>query len=181
MSMTNLKKENYDMYKDENGIITIYDKKSIQKRYTHITYTIHGYLMTLIIEKILDLDIDDVFGVKLDSIVIKKDKIYDYNKIIFDIKEAKIERMFKEQSFDINVNDFDFRSAYYSPLKIPIFLGDDFNFKKLFTPDEEIIKNRVILCNGAGGTGKTHSILTFFDNRDVCYTSLSWKLINGKK
>jgi hypothetical protein len=176
-----INKENYDMYKDEKGIITIYDKKSIQKRYTHINYTIHGYLMTLIIEKILDLDIDDVFGVKLDSIVIKKDKIYNYDKKIFDIKEAKIESMFNDQSFDINVNDFNFGSAYYSPLKIPIFLGEDFNFKKIFTPDEEIIKNRVILCNGAGGTGKTHSILTFFDNRDVCYTSLSWKLINGKK
>ena len=176
-----INKENYDMYKDENGIITIYDKKSIQKRYTHINYTIHGYLMTLIIEKILDLDINDVFGVKLDSIVIKKDKIYDYNKKIFAIKEAKIKGMLKKQSFDINENDFNFDCGYYSPLKIPIFFGEELTFKKMFTPNEEFLKDRIILCNGAGGTGKTHSLLTFFDNREVCYTSLSWKLINGKK
>lgn len=175
-----INKDNYEMYKDENGIISIYDKNSIQKRYTHINYTIHGYLMTLIIEKILDLNIDDVFGVKLDSIVIKKDKIYDYDKNIFDTKKANIKNMFNEKSFDINVNDFNFKSAYFSPLKNP-YMGEELTFKKMFTPNEEFLKDRIILCNGAGGTGKTHSLLTFFDNREVCYTSLSWKLINGKK
>ena len=175
-----INKDNYEMYKDENGIISIYDKNSIQKRYTHINYTIHGYLMTLIIEKILDMNIDDVFGVKLDSIIIKKSAIYDYDKKIFDIKDANIEKMINKNKFDINVNDFHFKSAFYSPLKIP-YTGENLSLKKMFTPDEQIIKKRVILSNGPGGSGKTYSLLSFFDNRDICYTTLSWKLINGQK
>jgi hypothetical protein len=175
-----INKENYEMYKDEKGIISIYDKNHVQRRYTHINYTIHGYLMTLIMEKILDININDVFGVKLDSIIIKKDKIYDYDKKIFDTKKANIKNMFNEKSFDISVNDFNFTSAYYSSLKIP-YTGEELTFKKMFTPNEEFLKDRIILCNGAGGTGKTHSLLTFLENKETCYTSLSWKLINGKK
>ena len=175
-----INKENYEMYKDNDGIISIYDKNSVSKCYTHINYTIHGYLMTLIMEKILEMNIDDVFGVKLDSIIIKKSKKYKYDEYIFDVKKANIESMVNKNKFDILPTDNSFISAFYSSLKMP-YVEEELQFKKMFTPNGEYITKKVILCNGAGGTGKTHSLLTFLENKETCYTSLSWKLINGKK
>ena len=170
--------ENYEMYQDQNNIITIYDKNSIQRSYAHINYTIHAYTMTILMEQMLEYDNDDIIGVKLDSIVLKNNKIYDYDKYIFSIKNAKIEKMFGDNK---TYNKFNCVHSYFSPLKINYDCNDDLNIKNIWTPNNEYFKKRIILFNGAGGTGKTHTLLNNLDQREVLFTSISWKLINGKK
>ena len=175
-----IQNENYEIFKnDTTGIISIYDKTNINRRYTHITYTIHGYLMTLLIEQMLTMNHNDIFGVKLDSIVIKKNSVYKYDHNIFDIKKANIEKMIYDNHNEIEYKKLNVESAYYSPLKFPNY--DTFDFKYLFTPNNEYIYSNIVLLSGKGGSGKTFSTLSFLNNKEVCFTSLGWKLISTQK
>ena len=175
-----IQNENYEIYKnDATGIISIYDKTNINRRYSHITYTIHGYLMTILLEQMMTMNHNDIFGVKLDSIVIRKDSKYKYDKNIFDIKKANIESMIQDNHNEIQYKKLNVISAYYSPLKFPTY--DVLDLKYMFTPNNEYIHSNVILLSGKGGSGKTYSTLSFLNNKEVCFTSLGWKLISTQK
>jgi len=173
-----INQENYDMYINNDNIITIYDKNSIQYSYTHINYSIHAYIMTLLMDQMLNFDNDDIIGVKLDSIVLKNNKNYDYDKNIFSMKNAKIEKMFGDNK---KYNKFNSVHSFFSSLKINYDCNDDLNIKNIWTPNSEYFKKRVILFNGAGGTGKTHTLLNNLNQKEILFTSIGWKLINGKK
>jgi hypothetical protein len=58
--------DNYDIYK-VNNLVKVSIKDKLKKSYCHIAYFIHGNTRTLIKDQLLNMNIDDVFGVKLDS------------------------------------------------------------------------------------------------------------------
>jgi len=180
--------ENLTMYKDGNIIKLQYTNKKV-KCYTHIAYAIHAYTQTLILEQLLDMDLDYVFGVKLDSIVYKKDYSFIYeHKKIFDNKDCKIEGLLKHTSFEEEDNDGDEEwldegeynnRGYYRKYIISAYTKN-LNFKKPFTQTGEYITNRVVFLGGAGGSGKTYSCLNNLDLNTTCYTTMCWNLIQGK-
>ena len=69
-----LQSDEYDMYK-VNGMIKIAYRNKDVKTHKHIAYYIHSYIRTIILEQMLSMEIDDIFGVKLDSIVFKKNAV----------------------------------------------------------------------------------------------------------
>jgi hypothetical protein len=170
--------ENYEMYQGYDNIITVYDKNSIQYSYIHINYSIHAYTMTLLLEQMLKFDVGDIIGVKLDSIVLKNNKLYNFDENIFKLKNAKIEKMFGDNK---TYNKFNSIHSYFSSLKINYDSNDDLNINDIWTPHNEYFKKRIILFNGAGGTGKTHTLLNNLNQKEILFTSIGWKLINGKK
>ena len=55
------------------------------------------------------------------------------------------------------------------------------NFASSFLYTGDIIINRVILIGGAGGSGKTSSLINGLYNKNLCYTTSCWNLIQGQK
>jgi hypothetical protein len=179
--------DNYDIYK-VNNLVKVSIKDKLKKSYCHIAYFIHAYTRTLIMDQLLNMNIDDVFGVKLDSIIVKKNSIYDYNKNVFGdtLKKCNIESMFKiintnGLDFGLNNNDidYDYISSYYRPYFEETHNEINFNEPFLYTGD--YILNRVVYIGGAGGAGKTTSILKNLNNKNICYTTSCWNLIQGIK
>lgn len=178
--------ENYNMYIDSYGIVKIQDTTAVAKRYIHIAETIHGYLTTIILEQILSMDINMVFGVKLDSIVVKKDYKFNYDKEIFNIKKCKIEKMLnnvsKETSnldYGVTTNDIIYTGeGLFRPYKL--YNECTCDFPKMFTQNGEYIYKKVVLIDGMGGSGKTRSLLSgFFPVKQICYSTICWNLIEG--
>lgn len=107
--------DNFNMYhnKDLNDddIVEINFINKDPKSYCHIAYAIHSYITTIILDQLMQLDLDYVFGVKLDSIVIKKDYEFKFNNI-FEDKKANIYSMlnnsYNKDSNEINNNDYGF-------------------------------------------------------------------------
>ena len=183
--------KNYDIHTEYETInITLKDEKI--KSYKHITHMIHSYTKTLIIEQILNMDINMVYGVKLDSIVFNKsyDVKYDENAY-HEPEKAKVTSMFNGymniSSLDSGIDEDDqdiTESGYYcnytennhKKLKFPLpFLNNDGKY--------HFITNRVIMIAGKGGSGKTYSILKNdgLNKSMVCYTTSCWNLIQGIK
>ena len=166
--------ENLTMFKLDNGIIKVRDDNIKPKRYKHLVYSIHGYLMTQMMELILSIDINKVAGIKLDSLIIEKDYKFNFDDKIFDNKLAKIEKMIN------NANKLDCAfsgSAFYGALKMDIHI--DFNFKVLPIEKIRCIYQRVVFLGGKGGSGKTHSLLEteFLNLSNVCFATMCWDLI----
>ena len=195
----------YSIIQDENikiyeydGLIKIKNINNVVKTGIHIYYYIHSYTKNLIFQQLKEVDINDVFGVKIDSIVIKKNvKI---NKILpcfhQQFKECKIEKMLIRTE---SINDFlDFTmqgvegykkdeldghdvysdgNGYFKPLFTESF--ERINFKSSFLPNNEMIINNVVFMSGKGGSGKSHSILE--NNNSVCMVSACWNLTQAKK
>lgn len=87
-------------YFEEKNIINVIEYDDSKPVYHHIGYSYHAYTSTLVLEEILKHDINNIFGVKLDSIIFKKDvKLIETDQ--FKIKEAKIEKLL------FNINDDD--------------------------------------------------------------------------
>jgi len=176
------------MYQDGDIIKLQYQNKKV-KCYTHIAYAIHAYTQTLILEQLLNMDLDYVFGVKLDSIVYKKEYPVEYNTNIFtEDKKCKIEGLLKHTSFETEDDDGDEEwldegevnnSGYYRKYFVS-GITKNLNFKKSFTQTGEYITNRVVFFGGAGGTGKTFSCLNNLNVNTTCYTTMCWNLIQGK-
>lgn len=116
--------DNFNMYhnKDVNNdhIVEINFIDKDPKSYCHIAYAIHSYITTIILDQLIQMNLDYVFGVKLDSIVIKKDYDFKFNNIfeemkfnnIFEEKKANIYSMlnnnYNKHSNEINNNDYGF-------------------------------------------------------------------------
>lgn len=163
-----------------DGCIQIERKKSKSKSWIHLAYGINGYIRALMMEKMKDVE-GDIIGLKLDSLVVKKEnseipKIINDNRFV--IKDAHFIKLFsnfedtetihncKEDEFFIFSDDADERVVY--------------KFDK--SPIGQTITNKTIFLGGAGGTGKTHSIINSncFDKNMLVYTSTSWDLIVNK-
>jgi hypothetical protein len=182
--------KNYDIHTEYDIInITLKDEKI--KSYKHLTHFIHSYTKTLIIEQILNMDIDIVYGVKLDSIVFNKNYDVKYDENVYNLKKAKVTSMFKGymniSSLDSGIDDDDqdiTESGYYcnytenndKKLKFPLpFLNNDGKY--------HFVTNRIVMIGGKGGSGKTYSILKNdgLNKNMVCYTTSCWNLIQGIK
>ena len=197
--------ENLWMYQDGDIIKLQYQNKKV-KCYTHIAYAIHAYTQTLILEQLLNMNIDYVFGVKLDSIVYKKEYHVEYNTTIYtEDKKCKIEGLLKHTSFEEKDDEYleelnnmkkniktkedeefyneclqdHIGSGYYRKYIVSSYIKN-LNFKKPFTQTGEYITSRVVFFGGAGGTGKTFSCLNNLDVNTTCYTTMCWNLIQGK-
>lgn len=181
--------ENYDVY-CENGLYNISINNREKKSKVHLINSIHAYTTTLILENLLKMDINRVLGVKLDSIVLDKDYIFDYDKKIFDDKKPKLEGMFNNNinlDYDIFENEQDKQNYIEMNLEInnifnPYKLESNniLKFNKIFTPNGEYIVKRKIYFGGIGGSGKTYTILENLPNKNICYTARAWDLIQKK-
>ena len=185
-----IKNDDFSLYKKDNLIKIHYNNKE-KKSYIHIGYYIHSYCKTLILDQILNnMNINDVFGVKLDSIVFKKDSQFDFNKNVFhnDYKKCKVESLLLSSSLlDLDSSDsFNEYSGYVRDyIQDDNYLYDDeernYNFKPSFLQTGEIIKKRCILMTGKGGAGKTSSLLSTLPLKNTCYSTICWNLIQGIK
>lgn len=181
---------NYDIHTEYDTInITLKDEKI--KSYKHLTHFIHSYTKTLIIEQILNMDIDIVYGVKLDSVVFNKSYDVKYDENVYKLKKkAKVMSMFNGymniSSLDSGLDEDDkdiTDSGYYcnytenndKKLKFPLpFINNDGKY--------HYITNRVVMIGGKGGSGKTYSLLKNGLTREhTCYVSSCWNLIQGTK
>ena len=198
--------KNTAVHKNKN-IYKIYDRIENFDSWRHIAYFIHSYTTTQIIEQLMKYNIKtDIFGVKLDSIVLKKDVPLNI-EANFDVKEAKIEKLLKvEQTITkqtYTVNDYglddgldikienlgtqteeiinyttnDFFGYYKKSIK------SDVKFDDSFLQTKELIKKRVVFIGGKGGTGKTYSLLNTsnINSSNICYTTSCWNLISAQK
>jgi hypothetical protein len=183
-----IKNDEFTIY-DDKKIVKINNKKDIIKSCHHIAYYIHSYIKVLIFQQLLQVNINDVFGIKLDSIVIKKDAsirniITGFHKTL---KAGNIETLLKNQNKNIGyyIDELDGFLTYggeeKSGLYGPYYKQSEqtINFKSSFLPNQEIITNNNIFLGGKGGSGKTHSVLSFFP--DVCFISMCWNLTENKK
>lgn len=179
--------DEYDVYFTDDNLYKLSYINKDRRLYRHISSFIHSYTKTLILDQMLNNidDIDDVFGIKLDSIVYKKDVILKFNKEIFsDDKGTKIENLLSCKFEGLNKDEIEkqinYQSSYYEPyFKETRFF--DLNFKSSFLQTNEIIKKRVVYINGKGGSGKTQSILSNLEQTNICYTTSCWNLIQGQK
>lgn len=193
-----------EIYKEGDSYLII-EKVKNPKSWIHIAYAIHSYTQTQIIEQIMNMNYDDILGVKLDSIVIKKDAIIKYNDLRFKLKEAKIEKMLKNIKLDDNDLDYglDFdddhiiKNKEYIPVEKEddkysnISLYSDYKqpcdytpiFNNIFTQDNQFIKSRIVFIGGKGGSGKTSSILNSKNliKESICFTTFCWNLITEQK
>lgn len=165
--------ENTNIYEYE-GLIHINNKKTVLKTGVHIFNYIHSYTKTLIFQQLKEIDINRVFGVKIDSIVIKKNTIINnvlpcFHKIF---KECKIQNMLSRDSIDGYTCD-----GYFKPL----FTEAEgmAEFQPSFLPNNQMIVNNVVFMSGKGGSGKSYSILN--NLKSVCMVSACWNLTQAKK
>ena len=167
---------------EHNGIIKINKKNEKSTTCQHVASYIHSYCKTLIFEQLLKLNINDVFGVKIDSIVLKKNsEIKEILPAFYtDFKLCKIENMLKMRIITDCITGKDRvldDNGYYRTL----FKDDDtpLEFKPTFLPDNKIITSTTLFLSGAGGCGKSHSILS--NLKSVCMVSTCWNLTQNKK
>lgn len=175
----------YDIIADENdsvyfnketGLFKFVQDNFVYKSHKHIAYSIHAYTTTLVLDQLMKMNCDDVFGVKLDSIVFKKDSDINFDDC-FDIKEANIERLLKNSGCD---EVFDDGNQLLRPFKEPYYQSN--NFEPVFTLTGDFIVDRCVLIGGPGGSGKTTSALTSknFYTKQICYSANSWDLIQAQ-
>lgn len=150
----------------------------------HIATSIKSYVHTIILEQMLKMDCNNIFGVKVDCIVFKKDYIFDYNKDLFKAPtQSKISKMCQRGGFGLD-HGLDDENENHSSFYIKYFIEPDNNiiFEKSFLPDNKHILNRVLFLGGAGGAGKTHSTLksNIFIKNKMVYSSFCWELIQSK-
>jgi len=173
-----------DIYKI-GGIYKIIKEKEEAKSLKHIALSIHAYTSTIILEQLLKMNINDVYGVKVDSIIFRKGININYNENLFKSpSNAKIEGMLKKQvdkygldyGLDCGINET--KNEYFKPYFIDSI--NKINFEKSFCGEH--ITERVIFLGGAGGCGKTHSVLNSknFMIKELIFSSTGWELIVNK-
>lgn len=127
-------KPNAQYYKNKN-IINIIERDENKKVYHHIGYAMHAYINTLVLDEIFNHDINDIFGVKLDSIVFKKDyeiispltNLFENGSLsnnAFSHKESNVESLLINKN-DIDDNDINDSSIKISRLDFNLLDDDD--------------------------------------------------------
>jgi len=167
----------------------------------HVAYGIKANVQTIILKQLLQMKSSDIFGVKVDSIVYKKNadfKIVDtYKELFKEPVKSNIENMLKNEyssSYYIkyfvaketkqiisNKYDLDFGLENIAVDEAEeIYDGEKFDISPL--PDGEHITKKIIYCGGGGGCGKSYSILNsgIFMKNKILYSSNCWELIQAK-
>jgi len=157
IKLINNKEDNKEIYIDDYQNINILTHKN--KTLKHMGYFIHSHTTAEIMDFILTNGINNILGVKLDSIIVKKNSFLKYDNDKFKIKKPKIYRC------------FDFNKDFVHP----IILHNDYinNCKPAYFENNEINNNAVCLL-GKGGSGKSNDIKTNFDRDTVVYVSYAW-------
>lgn len=172
--------ENDNVYYNKNtGLFKFIKEVDVFDSHKHIAYAIHSYTTTLILDQLMKMDPNDVFGVKLDSIVYKKDIDVKFDDC-FDIKgeisniEKLIQNNYSSDELDDDTN------TLLRPLKEPYYQSN--KFETIFTITGDFIHNSTVLIGGQGGSGKTKSMCTSknFYSKQICYTANSWDLIQAQ-
>lgn len=146
-----------DIFIDHKNLINILAKESYT--YKHIGFFIHSLVSSEILNLLLTNDINDIMGVKLDSIIVKKDAKITFNESIFtDDKEPKIYELSKAHD--------DFNKSYLETKEVPEM--------KEIRLNNKLIKNKIIVLIGKGGAGKTESVKRTIPSNQLVYSSLSW-------
>lgn len=168
----------------------------------HIAYGIKSNVQTIILKQLLQMKSSDIFGVKVDSIVYKKDadfKIVDtYKELFKEPVKSNIENMLKNEyssSYYIKyfvpqekikkcINKYDFNFGLENVARDeeePEEKQND-NFDLSPLPNGEHIIQKIIYCGGGGGCGKSYSILNsrVFMKNKILYSSNCWELIQAK-
>jgi hypothetical protein len=79
-----------------DGLYKIIKNKDDARSLKHMALSIHAYSSTIILEQMLKMNSNDVMGVKVDSIVFRKDSKFDYDDELFKAPtKANIETMLK--------------------------------------------------------------------------------------
>ena len=182
--------EKYKMFQTDDTIKISHNDYQKSSR-THLGYFIHSYTRTLIIEKLLSIDINKVFGIKLDSIVLKKNyaDTLKYDNFVWGLKRAtgldKMLQSYDSTDLDIGIESdevfdkYDYNGHYCDYINSH---SRKFKMNLPFTQNKEYITNRIVCIGGKGGSGKSYSLFNSgnFDRNRICYTSKCWNLIQGQ-
>lgn len=192
-----------------DGIFKVVEPLENPTSLKHLAYAIKANVQTVILKQLLQFENPaDIYGVKVDSIVYKKDakfKIVDTYKDLFKQPSgAKIATMLKSENeqyikstnydldYGLNVNygdddnneaeqnkGYSVNNSYYLKYCIPSNNKLIFDVSPL--PGGEHIINKRIVLGGAGGAGKTYSILNsrIFMKNKIMFSSNCWELIQG--
>jgi len=161
-----------------DGVYKIVKKQTTPKSLKHMALSIHAISSTIILQQLLKMKKDDIYGVKVDSIVFKKDAIFKYDNELFKSPgPANVKNMLIDDDYEDSTK-FTIVNEYFKPYFKESL--NKINFDKSFCGEH--ITRRVIMLGGAGGCGKTHSILSSknFMIDDLLFTSTCWELIQGK-
>jgi hypothetical protein len=153
------KKENIKLSIDkQDSIIEI--TEDTNKTLKHIGFFIHSFVSAEVMKFILTNNNDDILGVKLDSIIVKKQSTMTYDENLYKVKEANIYNLVKlEDSF---CNSFIVSSSYSNYCK-PSFFGNKVQMYK-----------RMVNLEGPGGSGKSSDVKKNFEAYEVTYAALAW-------
>ena len=163
-----------NIYKVKNEFHVI-EELNDPKSLKHISLSIHAYSSTIIMEQLLKMNHNDVFGVKVDSIIYKCNSKFDYDKKLFSDPEVS-----NIMTLLNNIDGNTYKKEYYKTYFIKS--SNEIAFDKTFLPNGEHIIKPIIYLGGAGGCGKTHSLLSSknFIKSGLLYTSSCWELIQDK-
>jgi hypothetical protein len=129
------------------------------KTLKHIGFFIHSFVSAEIMNLILTNNCDDIVGVKLDSVIVKKDAIIKYDENIYKIKKPNL--------YNLIENGSDYIKPFIESKEI-------INNCKSLILNNEIVYKCKILLQGKGGSGKTQSIINNIKYSNFVYGALAW-------
>ena len=146
-------------YYNVEGICEITRPKQFYQHYAHIAGYITGYCFLNVFDEMLRLPSEALVMLKLDSIIYDSSLAPDY----------KPSPLFRRKNTKLIKTPYDALWSSWDTLYTPYLTNE--------IADPKAFPNRVNLWNGAGGTGKTHTVLTdksFYNN--TLYVSKAWVL-----
>jgi len=171
------------VYSNEK-LIKIQKIKEYSFTHKHLFNAIHSYCKTLVLEQLLKMNTYDIIGVKVDSIVYRGDYEFSDN---FDNKKCKIEKLLNRNCNDLQSNALDYGLdvdvEYSSNEFFKSLFTEKYNgiiFKKPILYTDEYIYNDVFI-GGAGGTGKTSSLVEKINPKTLVFSTICWNLITVVK
>ena len=143
----------YDPYTET---LMIQKPKDVNKIMPHISAFIISYTQLSVFQEAMKYNIADIYAHKLDSIVLTTKTVQPVSSAIWTVEEGDIKLSKYPVPHIINKSTNLYNFASYTK-----YLGDMF-------------------ISGAGGSGKTHTILSDQGFRKVLFASTAWKLITEK-
>ena len=160
-----------DIYNDKDIVQCnlIYEKKNI--RYLgHVGGFVTAYTRCTVLDALLRIPHEKIYGFKLDGFITEG------NIKFIDDDILKREDVLWTNDKKVNI-EFGWGEEIFTPIKLEktIFVHKDNDEVHTYTEyDKDIFKSRITMLCGAGGTGKSHYILS--NMKDVMYISACWRL-----